>query len=107
MNFEFDGGNVRFLTPIKEEPNDWIYVLDALPKHGEKVKCYGNKTCCCDIDMDPAAEHIATFYIEEYEWQLDEEGNKINVKMRPCFHLDQDENDCPFHLVFVSRWKRI
>ncbi len=70
-------------TPIDTKISDWIYVLDELPKSGEEVMCHGNKTKCCELDMQDAIEHVAVFY----------EGN---------FEIQDKEH----YLMFVSRWKR-
>jgi hypothetical protein len=86
------------------ENDEWIYVLDELPKEGEKVLCYGNKTICCEIDMQEAAEHEATYHLVESEWREDEKGNKYDIKTYHSFELEESP---PYHLIFVSRWKRI
>jgi len=83
--------------------NEWVYVLDELPKEGEKVICHGNKTICCDLDMEEATEHVAIYHLKPSSWKEDKDGNKYDIETYPYFDL-QDE---PYHLIFVSRWKRI
>ena len=95
--------NVRFLTPSKHNAPDWIYVLDELPKEGEKVLCHGNKTICCDLDMDEAAEYEATYHLKMSSWRIDKDENKYDIETYHSFDLADDE----YHLIFVSRWKRI
>lgn len=105
MTSEFGSvANIRFLigTPKSEDENDWVYVLDGLPKEGEKVLCHGNKTLCCELDMEDAQEHVAIFRIKESSWRRDENGNKYDVVTYPSFEIDDE----PHHLIFVSRWKR-
>ena len=107
MTFEYGRiSNIRFLQPKKytpEDENEWRYVLDRLPKDGEKVLCYGNKTICCELDMEEAAEHNAIFRIKESSWKERENGDRYDIKTYPSFDLDpQDEL---YHLIFVSRWK--
>ncbi len=99
--------NIRFLTalPKTERDEEWIYVLDELPSEGEQVICYGNKTICCDLDMEEAAEHTVVYHKRMSEWKEDKDGNKYDIKYYHDFDLGLDEEPCC--LIFVSRWKKI
>lgn len=106
MEIEYGStSNVRFLVSSqKSEPHEeWIYVLDDLPKDGEKVICHGNKAMCCELDMEEASEHIAIYHRKEDSWKEDEKGNKYDI----TYYHDFDIDDEPYHLIFVSRWKKI
>lgn len=96
---------VRFITStLSNEWEEWIYVLDSLPAHGEKVICHGSKTFCCELDMEDPTEHEATFIFKENCWKIDKNGNKYDIVTYPCFEIDDKEGQ---HLIFVSRWKKI
>lgn len=83
--------------------DEYTYVLDGLPNEGERVICHGNKTICCEEDMEESAEHMATYHLKESSWREDKNGNKYDIKTYHSFEIDDEA----YHIIFVSRWKRI
>ena len=82
--------------------SEWIKCSKKLPSDGQKVICYGNKTICCEEDMEPAAEHTAIYEIKMSEWREDEAGNKYDIQYYDVWNVDDD-----YHVLNVTQWKPI
>ena len=99
--------SIRWIKSVKpsSDDNEWIDVLTELPEIGQKVRCFANKTLCCEIDMEPHEEHVAIFNIHESSWRTREDGTKYDITTYPSFDLIQDKDEMNAFLLFVSRWK--
>jgi len=76
----------------------WIKFEEIKPKHNQLILCKGNRTYCCEEDMNKTWYHVARYDNKPCEW---------DVNMNPIAYTDtcyiEDVEPCD-HLENVTYW---
>jgi hypothetical protein len=89
------------------------HINERLPDPGQKVLCFGYKTICCELDMEPEAEwHEVTFRFVVNSYKLKKEIPKdLDESILEFCTVSEDwdlgEYADGSHLIGVTKWKRL
>lgn len=88
-------------------------IVTCIPDDGQKVLCFGHKTCCCVEDMEEIPQwHEVIFKMNICEYKLkkeipiDPEETILDCySVREIWKVETDGQ--PEYIIGVTRWKKI
>ena len=85
-----------------------FFYPDQKPNENERVLCFGNKTYCCEEDMEDESKwHLVKFKIFISSFKVDQEGNKYDVKYKYIFEFEEDDPISPYIINNEIPWMRL
>ncbi len=90
-------------------------VTERLPDNGQRVLCYGNKTFCCDCDMEKEKDwHEVKFIFNISSYRLKKEIPEDPMatildtyEVYEGWLFDEDNDGMQEHVIGVTKWKKI
>lgn len=89
-------------------------VLQTLPDDGMRCLCFGHKTYCCKKDMEKEPGwHEVVFKFDVYKYRLkdslpEDPEHSVLKEYSVCERWNiPSYEDCPEHVLGVTKWKRI
>lgn len=88
-------------------------ITKILPQNGQKVLCFGHKTCCCVEDMEEIADwHEVVFKMSVGEYGLkkiipEDPEETILESYEVCEIWKVETDEQPEHIIGVTKWKEI
>lgn len=79
---------------------EWIKCSERKPDHGQMVICNGNRTYCCEEDMNKSWYHVARYNNIPISW--DKDMNPIDFN--DIFYVEDLDLDHADHVENVTHW---
>lgn len=79
------------------------------PNENERVLCFGNKTYCCEEDMEDEPKwHLVKFKVSISSFKIDVKGNKGDIEYEGIFKLEIDDDSMvPYIVNDEIPWMRL
>lgn len=90
-------------------------VTERLPNNGQRVLCFGNKTFCCEEDMEKEKDwHEVTFKFNISSYRLKKEiPESPEETILDCYEVyegwivQEEEYGAEEHVIGVTKWKKL